>query len=245
MKKENFKLLFIAIALIFNACKKEKIQTEIFDLRNYVVHSIYQETNGNGVIYKAPQQLLLSFQNNQTNIEHVGSTETQPFPGNKILFTTYDKYFSNTDSLLVTIDTIKKTAEVGGKYGRTRNTIASNLIDIRQKNWELNNLKLTGKVEMRNASGTLLQNPTSYILFNSDASKVNMQETAPSGNVTFKNTIYFGNNTNYYREANRGDATFQERLFFVFLKQKVILSGNYADFITGNTFYYYGELTKL
>ena len=98
---------------------------------------------------------------------------------------------------------------------------------------------------MRNASGTLLQNPTSYILFNSDASKVNMQETAPSGNITFKNTIYFGNNTNYYREANREDATFQEKLFFVFLKQKVILSGYYYDFITGNTFYYYGELTKL
>jgi hypothetical protein len=245
MKKENFKLLFIAVALLINACKKEKIQTDIFDLKNYVVHSVYQETNGRGLNYKAPQQLLMSFQNNQTKIEHVGSTETQPFPNNKILFTTYDKFFSNIDSLLVSIDTTNKTTEVVGKYGRTRNTIASNLIDSRQKNWDLNNLKLTGKVEMRNASGTLLQNPTSYILFNSDASKVNMQETAPSGNITFKNTIYFGNNTNYYREANREDATFQEKLFFVFLKQKVILSGYYYDFITGNTFYYYGELTKL
>ena len=129
MKKENFKLLFIAVALLINACKKEKIQTEIFDLKNYVV----------------------SFQNNQTKIEHVGSTETQPFPNNKILFTTYDKFFSNIDSLLVSIDTTNKTTEVVGKYGRTRNTIASNLIDSRQKNWDLNNLKLTGKVEMRNA----------------------------------------------------------------------------------------------
>ena len=67
MKKENFKLLFIAVALLINACKKEKIQTDIFDLKNYVVHSVYQETNGRGLNYKAPQQLLMSFQNNQTN----------------------------------------------------------------------------------------------------------------------------------------------------------------------------------
>lgn len=242
--KSKIQFICLMFVIITTACKKETLQPEVFDLKNYVVHNIYQETNGNGILYKAPQQLLLSFNNNQTDIVHVGSSNTQPFPINKSQFTIYDNIFSNTDQISITIDTISKTVEAGAKYGRTINSIASNLIDIRQKNWDLNNLQLKGNIEMRNANGTLLQNPTSYIIFNSDASKVNMQETTPTGNISFKNTIYFGEETNYYREANRGDATYQERLFFVFLKNKVIVTGFYADLITRNTFYYYGELTK-
>ncbi len=246
MKK--FKNLLIAVMLVYIsvACKKEKQEPELFDLKNFVVHHIYQESDGIGNNFKAAQQLLLAFKNNQTNILHVGVTNSAPFPNLKSSFTIYDSQYSTTDSLLVSIDTIMKATTVQAKYnGRTKQAIESNLIDSREKNWDLNNLKLTGKVETRNANGTLLQNPTTYVFFNNDASKLTMQETIPSGNITYNNTIYFGKDTNYYREANRGDASFLERLFFVFLKNKVIISGFYADYITHNTFYYYGELNKL
>lgn len=245
---KNSKILLITLLLVYIsvACKKEKQEPELFDLKNYVVHHIYQESDGVGNNYKAAQQLLLSFKNNQTDILHVGVTNSAPFPNLKSSFTIYDSQFSNSDSLLVNIDTIMNATNVQAKYnGRTKLAIESNLIDSREKNWDLNNLKLTGKVETRNANGTLLQNPTTYVFFNNDASKLTMQETLPTGNIAYNNTIYFGKDTNYYREANRGDATFLERLFFVFLKNKVIVSGFYADYITHNTFYYYGVLNKL
>jgi hypothetical protein len=236
----------LAIMISLSACKKEKSPKEIFDLKNYVVHSVYKETNGAAIQYKAPQQLLLTFKNNQTTAMHVGVSNTTIFPINKTSFTIYDPEFSDTnDSILVSIDTINKTVETGGKYGITRLTTESNLIDVRENNWDLNGLKLAGKVEMRNAAGTQLSNPTRYVVFNNDASKLAMQETAPTASIIFTNTVYFGKDTYYYREANRDGATFQERLFLVFLKQKVILTGYYSDYVTHNVFYYYGELQKL
>jgi hypothetical protein len=95
--KSKIQFICLMFVIITTACKKETLQPEVFDLKNYVVHNIYQETNGNGILYKAPQQLLLSFNNNQTDIVHVGSSNTQPFPINKSQFTIYDNIFSNTD----------------------------------------------------------------------------------------------------------------------------------------------------
>lgn len=244
----NKKGSFIALLLFFSltACKKEKTAVEYFDLKNYVIHCLYQETDGSSIRYKAQQQLLLSFANNRIEAIHVGESNSNNFPINVTRFNIYDKLYTTIDSLAVEIDTIiNRTVIAGEKYGRTRPVYESNLIDIREKNWDLNNLKLKGKIELRNTNGALLQSPMSYIVFNNDASKINMQEIPPTGTIAFKNTVYFGANTNYYREANRGDASYQERLFLVFLKQKVILSGFYIDLITNNTFYYYGELSKL
>lgn len=245
---KNCNILFTCLAFLLTtiACKKEEQQPESFDLKNYVVHHIYRESDGAGNNYKAPEQLLLSFLNAKTDITHVGTVYSAPLPSNKSTFTVKDPQYSPTDSLLVNIDTTTRKVTVKSKTNASsRPVIASNLIDVREKNWDLNNLKLAGKLETRNSAGVLLQNPTTYVFFNSDATKLIMQETLPSGNITYNNTIYFGKDTNYYREANRGDATFLERLFFVFLKDKVIISGFYADYITHNTFYYYGELNKL
>lgn len=238
-------LLFCLISTCLTiACKKENPVKEKFDFRNYAIHHVYRESNGRGTEYKAPLQIIIIESNSKLNIKHSGATTVANLPVNITAFNVYDGFYNNTDSLSVNIDTTNRTAEASAKDEKTRNSIETNLVDIREKNWNLNNLSLKGTVKTYNTQGTLLQSAVTYVAFNSDGSKTVMQETPINGSTVFTNTINFGETTNYYRESSRSNAQLNERLFFVFLKQKVVLSGTYVDLVTSNVFYYYGELAK-
>ncbi|MFM2290846.1 MAG: hypothetical protein RIS29_659 [Bacteroidota bacterium] len=244
MNKISILLFYLISTSVTIACKKENPVKEKFDLKNYAVHHVYRESNGAGTEYKGPLQLIIFENNSKLNIKHAGATAVANLPTNITVFNVYDGFYNNADSLSVSIDTTNRTAEMFAQNGRTRNSMETNLIDIREKNWNLNNLSLKGTVKTYNTLGTLLQSAVTYVAFNSDGSKTVMQETPISGSTVFTNTINFGETTNYYRESARSNAQLNERLFFVFLKQKVVLSGTYVDLVTSNVFYYYGELTQ-
>lgn len=240
--KPQFLFFFLLCTAI--ACKKETSPKEKFDLNNYAIQHVYRETNGNGKNYYGPLQLLIYANNNKLNIKHTGTISSSDFPNNITSFCLYDIFYNNNDSLLIKIDTTKLEAVADAKYGRIRDGLNTNLIDIREKNWDLNNLKLSGDVLMYNNEGVVIDNRKKYIAFNNDGSKMVMQQTPITASTAFTNTVIQGETTNYFREFTRGDASYQERLFFVFAKNKITISGTYLDFITHNTFYYFGEITK-
>lgn len=247
MKKINIILLFVVSISLTIACKKESSKREKFDIKNYAIHHLYRETDGMGSKLEGPKQMLV-FKHNTNNllvIKHVGTLGFADIPENISSFTISDNFYSNTDSLLIKINTTNLEAEVSDKNGNKNLALESNLIDVREKNFDVHGLILKGNISTYDYSGTLLENSLQYIGFSQNGSgTTGFLDTPPNALTLIQISASVDSTTNYYREYTSGGSKSQERLLFVFLKNKVILTGFYIDLVAHKTYHYYGELMK-